>query len=125
MLPLALTGEASVVFRGFSDVTRQDFEKSTAALTEAFAPSPRLSWVSFSSRLLAPGEGVDVFMADLKRSAAVICGNGGNWEAFVAQAFINGLPEEAMRSVEAEALSKMLDLETLVQLARVHVKIKT
>ena len=61
-------------------------------------------------------------MAELKRSAAVICSNGQDRKAFIAQAFVNGLPETAMRNVEAETLGKAPDLETLVRLARVHVK---
>ena len=61
-------------------------------------------------------------MADLKRLSVVICGSEGGGEAFVAQAFINGLPEAAMKSVEVEALGKNHDLDWSVRLARAHVK---
>ena len=61
-------------------------------------------------------------MADLKQLSVVICGSEGGGEAFVAQTFINGLSEAAMKSVEVEALGKNHDLDRLVRLARVHVK---
>ena len=49
MLPLALSGEAAIVFRGLGEAIRADFDKSAAALREAFAPSRRLPRASFAS----------------------------------------------------------------------------
>jgi len=63
-------------------------------------------------------ESVDVFITDFKQLTAVICCNGRNWEAFVAQAFINGMPEEAMRSVEAEALGKAWERQGYARIAK-------
>ena len=60
----------------------------------------------FASRRLAHEESVYFFMRDLKRLAAVICGGAGGGEAFVTQAFISGLPEAAIKSVEAKGLRR-------------------
>ena len=115
VLPLRLTGGAFAVWSQLPVASRNSLEDVKKALYAAFALDEHAAYDSFTSRRLQPGESVDVFLADLRRLAALF---GGVPDRALACAFISGLPEATRQTIRAGSRAEALDLASVVARAR-------
>ena len=73
------------------------------------------AYEAFSARRLQPGESADVFLADLRRLAALF---GGMPERGLRCAFVAGLPEAVCQMLRAGSKAEGLDLASVLIRAR-------
>lgn len=98
IVPLRLTGGALAVYQQLSSDDRKEYSKITEALLSAIALDRFCAYEQFVARKLGDGESVDVYLADLRRLAAMF---GGIPETGLACAFVAGLPDTARRILRA------------------------
>ena len=115
VLPLRLTGGAFAVWSQLPTASRGSLEVVRSALFAAFALDEHAAYEAFSTRRLQPGESADVFLADLRRLAALF---GGMPERGLRCAFVAGLPEGVRQTLRAGSRAEGLDLDSVLARAR-------
>ena len=115
VLPLRLTGGAFAVWSQLPDASRGSLDAVRDALFTAFALDEHAAYEAFSVRRLRPGEAVDVYLADLRRLAALF---GGIPERGLCCAFVAGLPEAVRQSLRAGSRAEGLNLASVLVRAR-------
>ena len=115
VLPMRLKGGAFSVWSQLSSVDRRSSDAVKNALFTAFAMDDYAAHAAFMSRTLQPGESVDVFLASLRRYAALF---GGVTDRQLAAAFVNGLPAAVSDTVRAGARAEKLNLANILARAR-------
>ncbi|KAF0298969.1 hypothetical protein FJT64_003672 [Amphibalanus amphitrite] len=104
MTPFFAAGGQSLLADGVRD-----------ALQAAFALDEYAAYEAFAARRLMPGESADVFLADLRRLAALF---GGVPERALACAFVAGLPDSVRQMIRAGCRADGLDLSSVLARAR-------
>lgn len=115
VLPLRLTGGAYAVWSQLPDASRGSLVAVRDALFTAFAMDEHAAYEAFSMRRLQPGEAADVFLADLRRLAALF---GGIPERGLCCAFVAGLPETVRQTLRAGSRAEGLNLASVLTRAR-------
>ena len=115
VLPMRLKGGAFAVWSQLSAADRRSATAVRDALYKAFAMDDFAAHTAFVARRLEPGESVDVFLASLRRYAALF---GGVTDRQLAAAFVNGLPASVADTIRAGARSEQLSLDSTVSRAR-------
>lgn len=115
VIPLRLAGGAFHVWSQLPVADRCSLEAVRSALYTAFALDQYAAYEMFSARRLMPGESADVFLADLRRLAALF---GGLTERALACAFVAGLPDAVRQTIRAGSKAEGLDLATILARAR-------
>ena len=115
VIPLRLTGGAFAVYQQLSEIDKADVAKIKRALLSAFAQDSFVAYEQFVSRRLKPDEAADVYLADLRRLAALF---GGVSDTALACAFVAGLPESVRQILRAGSRMEALSLEQLLTRAR-------
>ena len=115
VLPLRLTGGAFAVWSQLPASSRSSLETVRDALFAAFAFDQYAAYEAFTSRRIQPGESADVFLADLRRLAALF---GGVPERALACAFVAGLPDTVRQTIRAGSRAEGLDLACVLARAR-------
>ena len=96
-VPLFLSGGAFSVYQNIEK--KNVYAEVKAALLLAFSTNAYVSYDQFQSRKLVPGESVDVFVADLKRLAALVDPVvSDNW---IKCALVAGLPQTVRSQLQA------------------------
>ena len=90
-VPLFLSGGAFSVYESLSDADKTDYDRLKAAMSRAFSPNCFRAFEQFVARRCKVGEPVDVFLADLRRLAALVKPDPD--DAWIRCAFVRGLPE--------------------------------
>ena len=106
VIPLRLTGGAFAVWSQLPSEDRTTLTVVKAALHAAFALDENAAYDAFVLRRLRHGESADVFLADLRRLAALF---GGVPERTLKCAFIAGLPDSVRRTIRAGSKAESLD----------------
>ena len=115
VLPLRLTGGAFAVWSQLPVADRGSADAVRDALFAAFAPDPFTAYDAFASRRLQHGESADVFLADLRRLAALF---GGVSDRTLMCAFVAGLPEATRQLIRAGTRAESLELASVLARAR-------
>ncbi|XP_043235723.1 uncharacterized protein LOC122388597 [Amphibalanus amphitrite] len=115
VLPLRLSGGAFAVWSQLPAHSQSSLVAVRGALYAAFALDQHAAYEAFSARRLRPGESADVFLADLRRLAALF---GGLPERALTCAFVAGLPDDVRQTIRAGSKAEGLDLTTIVVRAR-------
>lgn len=115
VIPLRLAGGAFHVWSQLPAASRCSLEAVRDALYAAFALDQYAAYEMFAARRLMPGESADVFLADLRRLAALF---GGVPERALACAFVAGLPDTVRQTIRAGSKAEGLDLSTVLTRAR-------
>ncbi|KAF0310250.1 hypothetical protein FJT64_018718 [Amphibalanus amphitrite] len=115
VLPMRLKGGAFAVWSQLSAVDRRSVTATRDALFKAFAMDDFAAHTAFVARRLEPGESADVFLASLRRYAALF---GGVTDRQLVAAFVNGLPASVADTIRAGTRSEQLSLESTVARAR-------
>ncbi|XP_043225494.1 uncharacterized protein LOC122383282 [Amphibalanus amphitrite] len=115
VLPLRLTGGAFAVWSQMPVADRGSADAVRDALFTAFAPDPFTAYEAFVSRRLQHGESADVFLADLRRLAALF---GGVPDRMLVCAFVAGLPETTRQVIRAGTRAESLELASVLARAR-------
>ncbi|KAF0303839.1 hypothetical protein FJT64_024259 [Amphibalanus amphitrite] len=115
VLPMRLKGGAFAVWSQLPAEERCCVESVRDALFAAFAMDDYAAHAAFTARTLEPGESVDVYLASLRRYAALF---GGVSERQLAAAFVNGLPPSIGDTVRAGARAEKLTLASTLARAR-------
>ncbi|KAF0310060.1 hypothetical protein FJT64_018880 [Amphibalanus amphitrite] len=111
VLPLRLSGGAFAVWSQLPAHSQSSLVAVRGALYAAFALDQHAAYEAFSARRLRPGESADVFLADLRRLAALF---GGLPERALTCAFVAGLPDDVRQTIRAGSKAEGLDLTTIV-----------
>ncbi|KAF0304144.1 hypothetical protein FJT64_002804 [Amphibalanus amphitrite] len=98
VLPMRLKGGAFAVWSQLSAVDRRSATATRDALFKAFAMDDFAAHTAFVARRLEPGESADVFLASLRRYAALF---GGVTDRQLVVAFVNGLPASVADTIRA------------------------
>ncbi|KAF0291481.1 uncharacterized protein FJT64_010401 [Amphibalanus amphitrite] len=98
VLPMRLKGGAFAVWSQLSAVDRRSATATRDALFKAFAMDDFAAHTAFVARRLEPGESADVFLASLRRYAALF---GGVTDRQLVAAFVNGLPASVADTIRA------------------------
>ena len=114
--PLFLSGGAFAVYQGLEESVKKDYNAAKAKLLAAFSVDCFCAYDEMSNRRLRPGESVDVYLADLKRLAALI--DEFLSDDFMKCAFVSGLPENIKLQLRAACSMKTMKLEEVVERAR-------
>ena len=115
VIPLRLTAGAFAVYQQIPDADKEDAVKIKEALCAAFAHDSFVAYEKFVSRKLLPFETVDVFLAELRRLAALF---GGISDRGLTCAFIAGLPESVRQGLRTGCRVESMRLEDLLVRAR-------
>lgn len=115
VIPLRLTGGAFAVWSQLPSEDRTSLTIVKAALHAAFALDENAAYDAFVLRRLRHGESADVFLADLRRLAALF---GGVPERTLKCAFIAGLPDSVRRTIRAGSKAENLELTDVLTRAR-------
>lgn len=115
IIPLRLTGGAFAVWSQLSSEDRTSLTVVKAALHAAFALDENAAYDAFVVRRLRHGESADVFLADLRRLAALF---GGVPERTLKCAFIAGLPDAVRRMIRAGSKAENLELTDVLMRTR-------
>lgn len=107
VLPLRLTGGAFAVWSQLPAESRGSLEAVRDTLYAAFALDQFAAFDAFTSRRLRPGESPDVFLADLRRTAALF---GGVSDRQLVCAFVSGLPDSVRHAIRTGSRADGLDL---------------
>ncbi|KAG0713665.1 hypothetical protein GWK47_015711 [Chionoecetes opilio] len=94
---------------------KNDFSKIKAALISAFAADKFVAYEQFVTRRLQDGESVDVYLADLRRLAALF---GGIPDNGLICAFVAGLPSSVSHILRAGSRLEDLDITQVLSRAR-------
>ena len=115
-VPLFLTGSAFAVYQQLSDTAKGNYETLKQELTTAFSSNAFLAYEQLRDRVLQEGEGVDVYLADLRRLVSLT----GQKEAdpILRCAFVAGLPTELSVHLKSLAGLEKLALSDIVAKAR-------
>ena len=114
--PLFLSGGAFAVYQGLEESVKNNYSAAKAKLLAAFSVDCFCAYDEMSNRRLRPGESVDVYLADLKRLAALI--DEFLSDDFMKCAFVSGLPENIKLQLRAACSMKAMKLEEVVERAR-------
>ena len=114
-LPLFLEGPAFAVYQQFSEEVKNDYNNLCSGLLAAFAANEFSAYEQFSARKYNEGEGVDVYLADLRRLAMLF---GSTEERTLRCAFVVGLPEYVSKQLRALSNIESLRLSDIVSRAR-------
>lgn len=115
IIPLRLTGGAFAVYQQLGDEAKGKTDSIKDALLAAFAQDKFAAYEQFVSRRLRPGEAVDVYLADLRRLAALFDGVS---DTALACAFTAGLPDTVRHILRAGSRMEALSLVDLLARAR-------
>ena len=115
VIPLRLTGGAFAVWSQLPSEDRTTLTVVKAALHAAFALDENAAYDAFVLRRLRHGESADVFLADLRRLAALF---GGVPERTLKCAFIAGLPDSVRRTIRAGSKAENLELTDVLTRTR-------
>ncbi|KAF0291551.1 Lysozyme C [Amphibalanus amphitrite] len=115
VIPLRLAGGAFHVWSQLPAASRCSLTAVRDALQAAFALDEYAAYEAFAARRLMPGESADVFLADLRRLAALF---GGVPERALACAFVAGLPDSVRQMIRAGCRADGLDLSSVLARAR-------
>jgi len=118
-LPLFMSGGAFAVYEGLDDKVKTDFVKLNSALRKAFSENRFDAYDQFVNRRLEVGESVDVYVADLKRLAALVAdGLSSTW---IQCAMVRGLPSEMQMQLKAACQFDKLSLSETLERCRLLV----
>ena len=115
VVPLRLIGGAFHVWSQLEATERCSLDKVRDALYSAFALDQHAAYEKFAERRLMPGETADVYLADLRRLAALF---GGLPERALTCAFVAGLPDSVRQTLRASSKAEGLDLAAILLRAR-------
>lgn len=117
MLPLFLNHGAFAVYENAPEEVQKDYKSLKKVLTTAFSLSPYAAYVEASTRKLQVGETVDVYVADLRRLGNLFmeCVDE-NWLKYTV---LHGLPDSMRRKLATETVADDLELDDLIEKARV------
>ena len=115
VVPLRLVAGAFSVYQQLDSKAKTDFKQIKAALTSAFAVDKFVAYGQFVTRRLRDGESVDVYLADLRRLAALF---GGIPDAGLGCAFVAGLPASVSRILRAGSRLETMDITAILNRAR-------
>ncbi|KAF0307097.1 hypothetical protein FJT64_021512 [Amphibalanus amphitrite] len=115
VIPLRLAGGAFHVWSQLPAASRCSLTAVRDALQAAFALDEYAAYEAFAARRLMAGESADVFLADLRRLAALF---GGVPERALACAFVAGLPDSVRQMIRAGCRADGLDLSSVLARAR-------
>ena len=116
-LPLFLTGGAFAVYEALNDADKDDFGKMKAALTKAFSLNCFAAYERLTRRCLDHAEPVDVYLADVRRLAGLVCAKPD--DSLVKCAFVCGLPDHIKTQLQAVSTLDSLPLFEVAERARV------
>lgn len=94
VVPLFLTGAAYAVYEQLSEAERSSYNGIKSALLTAFSADPFRAYAMLKERRLAPGEAVDVYLADVRKLVSLMRLPPTAGEPLVRCAFVEGLPSE-------------------------------
>lgn len=115
-LPLFLSGPAFSVYQQLSEEVRADYDELKKELIKAFSTNPFTSYDQLRSRVLAEGESVDVYLADLRRLVSLM--GQTHSDPLLRCVFVTGLPTEVSVQLRSLADVESLDMPSLVSKAR-------
>ncbi|KAG0719538.1 hypothetical protein GWK47_050258 [Chionoecetes opilio] len=115
VVPLRLTAGAFSVYQQLNSADKNDFSKIKAALISAFAADKFVAYEQFVTRRLQDGESVDVYLAELRRLAALF---GGIPDNGLICAFVAGLPSSVSHILRAGSRLEDLDITRVLSRAR-------
>lgn len=115
-LPLFLSAGAFAVYEALDDAVKKDYSKLKSALMSAFSMNCFVAYEQLMSRRLDSAEAVDVFLADIRRLASLVCPNPP--EALIKCAFVCGLPAAVKSQLQAVAALDSLPLADVTGRAR-------
>lgn len=115
-LPLFLSGGAFAVYEGLDEAIRNSEEELEKALTAAFSPNKYDAYEQFVNRRLRPNESVDVFVADIKRLAALV--GPGVPDEMLQCAMLRGLPERMRCQLMASCKLNTMTFAEIVERSR-------
>ena len=102
-----------------SDAKKEDANNIKVVLKTAYAADKFLAYYEFQNRVWRNGETVDVFLADLKRSAHLANMKfEDNNKKIVKLAFVMGLPSTVANQLRATPKIETLDLNAVLQISR-------
>lgn len=117
-LPLFLTGGAFNVYQGLTVDEKKKYDVIKAKLLAAFSSDSCHAYEEFQMRRLNPGEAVDVYLADLKRLAALVDSTKLASEQWLKCAFVAGLPTGVKAQMRAACSVNKMSLAECVETAR-------
>lgn len=115
-LPLFLSGGAFAVYEALDEAVKNDYSRLKAALTSAFSVNCFLAYEQLMHRRLDAAEPVDVYLADIRRLAGLVCPKPD--DALIKCAFVCGLPEAAKCQLQAITSLDSLPLADVAARAR-------
>lgn len=113
-LPLFLSGKAFSVYDSLSDGDKADYESLKGRLVKAFSLNSFSAFDQLLSRRYIPGEGIDVYLSDLKRLVGLV----GDIDDVLKCAFISGLPSDLQSQLKAAASLDRMTLPEIAERAR-------
>ena len=114
--PLFLTGGAFAVYKGLEAAVKADYDKVKSALLTAFSSDPFAAYDELTNRRLRHHESVDVYLADLRRLAALV--DPKFPDQVLKCAFVSGLPDDLRSKLRAACSLRKMDLVQVVARAR-------
>ena len=114
VLPAFLRGDAFKVYKNLPDDEKRDFQAISNALTAAFGVDEHVAFCELVARKWKEGESVDVYVAELKRLAAL----ASSPERTVRMVLMSGLPEKVGSQLKTTPGIKQMQLKQVVDLAR-------
>ncbi|KAG0728892.1 hypothetical protein GWK47_031514 [Chionoecetes opilio] len=115
VVPLRLTAGAFSVYQQLNSADKNDISKIKAALISALAADKFVAYEQFVTRRLQDSESVDVYLADLRRLAALF---GGIPDNGLICAFVAGLPSSVSHILRAGSRLEDLDVTQVLSRAR-------
>ena len=115
---LALKDKAFAVYEELEETDKTNFEKIAEALMTAFAEDPISAQIAAGDRKYVSGEGVDVFLNEVKRLGRIAKAN----ETTVKFWFITGLPDQVKKQLRATPKIHELALPKVLDMARAMVQ---
>ena len=115
VIPLRLAKGAFAVWSQLPAQDRCSLIAVRTALFSAFALDQFAAYEAFSGRRLHPGESPDVYLAELRRLAALF---GGVSDQTLVCAFVSGLPDSVRQTIRAGSRAEGLDLNSTLTRVR-------
>lgn len=115
-MPLFLSGGAFAVYESLDSDVKADYSKLKQSLMEAFSTHPLLAYEQFITRKLVPGESVDVYVADLRRTGNRV--DSQLSDEWIKCALVYGLPEAVRQQLKAACSVEKLPLTKLIERVR-------
>ena len=110
-----LHGPAYAAYTGMEKSRQKDMSEVKRCLMDTFALGKIDAYMAFKSRVLQPGETVDVFLSSLRQLAKL--GNIEH-EELVRSAFVTGLPQEVICQIRATTGFKSASLSEVLLMAK-------